>query len=334
MAALAAGQADEATISDRLTDFAEYAAGGIPVTVLETLYQPGRRESDEHHMRLLLQVGLQRSTELLTEFTKHRPDASASDARRWLRDVTRKMERWRIGEDRLGGVKLQRNFADHMTWLSRIQLVLTDDDPKLSAEFAEELAEVPGADALAQAVQWHRRRTALDRLRAVVDAPESTEGQIHDELKKQTWIFGGRYVEELARRRLAPGDELDIPLLRGDGALHVVELKKANVPRLIEKPRSHPSVGIEVHRAMTQAANYLRSLDENRAQILATHGIECRRAFATVLIGHPSFDAGPYTPEEISEAFRTYNATLSRIEVITYGDLIESAERTLALDAQ
>ncbi|GLY48730.1 Shedu anti-phage system protein SduA domain-containing protein [Lentzea sp. NBRC 102530] len=335
-AALAAGHADEVQISDRLTDFAEYAAGEIPLTLLETLYQPGQRESSEQLMRTLLQIGLQRCTELLAEFTRHRPDATANDARRWIRDIARAMERWKIGEDRLGGVKLQRNVDDHMTWFSRIQLVLAEapDQPELTDELAEELADVPGAEALAQAVQWHRRKTALNRLRMVVETPGSTEKEIHHELKQQTWIFGGRYVEELSRRRLAPGDELDIPLLRGDGALHVVELKKADVPNLIEQPRSHPAVGIDVHRAMTQVANYLRSLDEHRTQILTNHGIECRRAFATVLIGHPDFVTGPYSAKQISDAFRTYNATLSRVEVMTYQDLIESAERTLALEAR
>lgn len=336
-AALAAGQADEPEISNRLTDFAEYAAGEIPLTLLEHFYEPGTKESSEQMMRSMLQIGLQRCTELLTEFTRHRPDATADDARRWMRDVSRVMERWKIGEDRLGGVKLPRNIPDSLTWFSRIQLVLAEDPgtrEHLTEELAEELADVPGAEALAQAVQWHRRKTALDRLRSVVESPGSSEKDIHDELKQQTWIFGGRYVEELSRRRLAPGDELDIPLLRGDGALHVVELKKADVPGLIEKPRSHPAVGIDVHRAMTQVANYLRSLDENRERILTEHGIECRRSFATVLIGHPSFVRGPYTAEEISGAFRTYNATLSRIEVMTYQELIESAERTLALDAR
>jgi hypothetical protein len=42
------------------------------------------------------------------------------------------------------------------------------------------------------------------------------------------WIFDGRYVgDEMAYRRLVPGDEYDIPLVRADGALQVVELKLA-----------------------------------------------------------------------------------------------------------
>jgi hypothetical protein len=112
----------------------------------------------------------------------------------------------------------------------------------------------------------------------------------------------------------------------------VVELKKAVVPNLVESPRSHCAVGPDVHRAVSQVANYLRSLDENRAAILADHGIECRRAFATVLIGHPKFVHHAYEPAEVAAALRTYNAVLNRIEVITYQELIEAAERTLALD--
>ena len=85
---------------------------------------------------------------------------------------------------------------------------------------------------------------------------------------------------------------------------------------------------------MSQAANYLRSLDENRAAILAEHGIECRRTSATVLIGHPKFLDSRHEPAQVAGALRTYNTILSRIEVITYQELIDSADRTLALDEE
>ncbi|MGW4112859.1 Shedu immune nuclease family protein [Actinosynnema sp. NPDC004786] len=334
---LAASGAGEDKVSDRLADFAEYAAGDIPLTLLETWYVPGAQHWGENLARLTLEQGLRRAVELLGEFLKDRPDATAAQARQWLRRLTSSMERWTIGEDRLGGVRLPRGSADHLVWLSRIQLILTDPPagaelPDLSPEALEEIAGMPGSEVVARAIQWRRRRTALDRLRAVVEDPGSSERRIHEELKEQTWIFGGRYVEELDRRRFTTTDEVDIPLLRGDGSLHVVELKRAFVPRLVEKPRSHCSVGADVHEAMTQAANYLRSLDEQRATILAEHGIETRRAFATVLIGHPAFVTPAFEPAEVAAAFRSYNAVLSRIEVLTYQDLIDAAERTLALD--
>ena len=181
-------------------------------------------------------------------------------------------------------------------------------------DVVEEISEIPGSELIAQAVQWRRRRSSLARLRTVIESPQSTERDIHKELKQQTWIFGGRYVKEIARRRLTTTDEIDIPLLRGDGSLHVLELKKAVIPNLVEPLRSHYAVGTEVHRAVSQAVNYLRSLDENRALILAEHGIECRRTFATVLIGHPKFIDHAHDPAEVAATLRTYNAALSRIE--------------------
>ncbi|MFD6392956.1 Shedu anti-phage system protein SduA domain-containing protein [Nocardia sp. NPDC060259] len=333
-ASSAAARSGRPDISNRLSDFADYASGNIHLSLLETRYMPGRRESEEKFMRVLLEVGLRRCAELLNEYVKDRPEASAAEAAKWLDQVSDAMERWTIGEDRLGGVQLPRNASAHLAWLRHIQLVLNDPCDRSSVDDTTlaEIADMPGSDVIAQAVQWNRRRAAIATLRAVVEDPVSLERDIHSLLRQQTWLFGGRYVKELARRQLTTMDEFDIPLLRGDGSLHIVELKKAMVPNLVEQPRTHCSAGLDVHRAVTQAANYLRSLDENRAAILADYGIECRRAFATVVIGHPKFVDRRYSASEVAGALRTYNATLSRIEVITYQELIDSAERLLTLD--
>jgi hypothetical protein len=57
-------------------------------------------------------------------------------------------------------------------------------------------------------------------------------------------------------------------------------------------------------------------------------GLDCRRAFATVVIGH-SMHCGDYSRVDVSEALRIYNSHLSRIEVVTYEDLLAGAERAL-----
>jgi hypothetical protein len=44
--------------------------------------------------------------------------------------------------------------------------------------------------------------------------------------------------------------------------------------------------------------------------------LECRRASATVLIGQTKFVRN-FEANEISEAFRTYSALISRVEVLT-----------------
>ena len=159
------------------------------------------------------------------------------------------------------------------------------------------------------------------------------------------WIFGGRYVGESTRSQLTTGDVLDIPLLRADGSLHVVELKGANIPGLVQRHRGATDpqevagrreelpliVGPRVHEAVGQAMNYLCHLDEDRDHILTRFRIDVRRASATVLIGHPKFVAANYTEDEIASTLRIHNSHHTRIEVMHYGDLIESAERALAL---
>jgi hypothetical protein len=145
-------------------------------------------------------------------------------------------------------------------------------DPAMVANLA---VSTSGA-LLAEAVELQRRRDQLDELRRTVEDPASNErDHIHPQLKKMGWIFGGRYVGESSRRQLTTGDVLDVPLLRPDGSVHVVELKRANIPSLVHRYRG-PSdpletecgreelpliVGTNVHEAVGQAMNYLCHLD-------------------------------------------------------------------------
>ena len=94
------------------------------------------------------------------------------------------------------------------------------------------------------------------------------------------------------RKELTAGDVLDIPLLRPDGSLHIVELKGANIQNLVHRYRGpgNPQavagqneevpliVGREVHEAVGQVMNYLCRLDEGRDHILTRFKIEARRA--------------------------------------------------------
>ncbi|WP_406413102.1 hypothetical protein [Streptomyces sp. NBC_01614] len=70
-----------------------------------------------------------------------------------------------------------------------------------------------------------------------------------------------------------------------------------------------------------------------RARVRAEFGIETRRAGALVLIGHPA--GQPDVPEaEITEALRTFNTHLGRVEVLTYKELLDSAHRALVDPAE
>lgn len=200
-----------------------------------------------------------------------------------------------------------------------------------SPGLADALARMDEAGVLANVIERNRQLAGLERWRQVVENPDSLEGDIQKVLNEEWWVFGGRYIKPSVQRQLVVRDQLDMALVRADGSLHVVEIKKANIPRLVVPYRNHFIVGDEVHEAVSQAANYLRSLDEQRATVLAESKIDPRRASATVVIGHPNFVHHSIPQDAIAETIRTYNSHLSRIEVMTFADLIAGAEGSFAL---
>ena len=192
------------------------------------------------------------------------------------------------------------------------------------------LAQHSAGKILLDGIQATQQREVVAKLRAAVEDPATREPTIQRILEEAWWIFGGRFIDKAQRRNLTVLNQVDIPLIRADGVLQVVELKTANIPDLVVKYRNHYIVGPKVNEAVGQVTNYLRDFDEQRHIIEENFGIECRRAFATVLIGHPRY-VRDVTAEEVTKALRTYNAHLSRIEVITYGELIAGAEGALSL---
>lgn len=192
--------------------------------------------------------------------------------------------------------------------------------------------------AIAEGALLAERRSMVAALRQMVENPETTESDLQPILERAPWIFGGRFVEVADRRNLIPLDQHDIPLVEADGTLHIVELKGPYIPRLVANLRNHRQVGNEVHEATSQAINYLRGLDEMGPTLSTTYrdelGVEydMRRVFATVVIGHP-IHANERDTRAIEQTIRTYNAHLSRVEVVTYKALLDAADRALTFES-
>ncbi|MFD3524848.1 Shedu anti-phage system protein SduA domain-containing protein [Streptomyces sp. NPDC058653] len=206
-------------------------------------------------------------------------------------------------------------------------LKVLEGEPALAAL----LGKLDDAQVLATLMQRARRQSDLAELRTAVEDPVTSEGDLQKLLQRMTWIFGGEFLPGTARRNLTLRDQLDLTLLRPDGSLHGVELKLANNRHLVTGQRNHLIVGSEVNKAVGQVMNYLRELDEKRAQILVDLGIDSRRSSMTVVIGHSRFVATDATQEEVAETIRTYNAHLNRVTITTYDQLIDNAQRTLDL---
>ncbi|MGK4579401.1 Shedu anti-phage system protein SduA domain-containing protein [Kitasatospora sp. HPMI-4] len=214
-----------------------------------------------------------------------------------------------------------------LTATIRALLTVLENDPAIAAS----LSELSEAQVLATLAQHARRQADLTELRAAAEDPASSEADLQKLLQRMTWIFGDRFLPGTGRRTLTLRDQLDLTLLRPDGTLHGVELKKANIKRLVTGYRNHWILGPKVHEAIGQAVNYLVELDEKRAQLLVDLGIDSRRASMTVVIGHSALVTTGASAAEVDEAFRTWNAQMTRVNVITYDRLIENAQRTLDL---
>ncbi|MGW1901257.1 Shedu anti-phage system protein SduA domain-containing protein [Streptomyces hirsutus] len=322
-------------LAQRFQRFAAYAGGDLFLEILENYYDDEARQRSEEHMRRMTAMGADRAVAALDVLCRDRPDATAADARDLFRGIARSADYLSLGDGE-GGIRLSIREVRRLQQYGHMEIVLRNLPRPASAEAARMMNDVLAdvdAGMLAQLLELRARQAGLAALRTVVEDPDSPEGALHACLKNQEWIFGGAYVAELARRQYTPETILDIPLLRGDGSLHVVELKRANIKDLVIRRSGHLMLGAAAHHVVSQAQNYLRAMDENRPSILAEHRVDTRRASATVVIGHPQYVTGGVTSREIAETLRTYNAHQTRIEVITYETLLNSASRMLALSS-
>ncbi|MFH9585389.1 Shedu anti-phage system protein SduA domain-containing protein [Streptomyces luteogriseus] len=322
-------------LAQRFQRFAAYARGELFLEILENHYDEEARQRSEEGMRRMAAMGAARAVAALDVLCRDQPDATATDARDLFRGIARSADYLGLG-DGAGGIQLSTREVRRLQQYGHMEIVLRSLPRPASADAARMMSDVltdVDAGMLAQLLELRARQAGLAALRTAVEDPKSSESALHACLKNQEWIFGGAYVAELARRQYTPDTILDIPLLRGDGSLHVVELKRANITDLVIRRSGHLMLGAPAHRAVSQAQNYLRTMDENRPAILAEHGVDTRRASATVVIGHPRYVTGGVTSQEIAETLRTYNTHQSRIEVITYETLLESASRMLALSS-
>jgi hypothetical protein len=197
----------------------------------------------------------------------------------------------------------------------------------------EAFAEVEGASNFASVLELARQRKGAKTLRGVINDPASTVQRLRDALTAESWVFGGRYIPPVRRENIPVLDQVDLALVGNDRAIHIVVVGPANVPDLVVEGVDGYRVGQQVESLVAAAINHLLNVDKQEAAILAALGVETRRAFATVVVGHPAY-ATSFPGHQLRDTLRTYGSYLSGIEIMTYRQLMDSAERSLDLLAQ
>lgn len=175
-----------------------------------------------------------------------------------------------------------------------------------------------------------RRSEALEELEGLINAPDTPESGFQRLLEQNPWVFGGEVVRVAELRSITSADEVDIPIVRGDGSVLIVELKRAAVS-ISRSDHGYPVLSGEVHLAIQQAQRYLYELDRIADTLLQKHRFDARRATALVVIGKdPQFD-DPLKGDKFRESLRIYNSHLARVQLITYDALLSNARRLLYL---
>jgi hypothetical protein len=217
----------------------------------------------------------------------------------------------------------------------------------LASIFAFAAASSAAGLSAAEAAVIAQRRALIAELKQMIADPATTETDLHQKIKGNYWIFGGRYTG-VARSSIMPMDRYDIPLFCADGSLHIVELKGSYIPDLVVRHRQHLIPGQRVHEAALQAANYIRQLDEGGAAVETLYrnsglNYDLRRGRATVVIGNQDFvnipedqarQLGAVTRPMVDQTIRTYNSLINRVEVLTWADLLDAADRSLHFESE
>lgn len=219
--------------------------------------------------------------------------------------------------------QLQELSADD---LADILTAISDKDDLVQA-----IRKTGNADFLTKQLISHRNLETLETLQVVMNNPATSEDDLRVILRDNPWMFGGQFVGVHQIRQFATLDQLDIVLITTDGSLHIVELKKAYIPKLVVEHRNHHIVGSDVHEAVAQTQNYLLTLDSEVHTIGNKLKVDVSRAFATVVIGDRQHNRLNLTDEEFGIALRTYNSHLSRIQVLTYDQLVTNAMNAMQI---
>jgi len=252
-------------------DSLDYAEGRILQPDFDEryrLFQDGaRNENWREFVGNMMWISFRFVAEASREYVEQHPEAGVNDLIAHFGSLSADARFLDAPEDRPGRYRVLRGRAETAVWLERVLRERVDiENP---AEAARRIVTSPEAVALLaadtdghmvlRAAELRRRAAGLEVLRKVVDDTTASEHALQRALEGQHWIFGGRFVGEAAHRRLVSGDEVDIPLIRGDGALHVVELKRAaSLARpLVKRYRGSWVPTAQVHDAVGQAVNYL-----------------------------------------------------------------------------
>lgn len=179
------------------------------------------------------------------------------------------------------------------------------------------------------AIRLSEMRSAVAKLRELLDSGEASEPIYQDWCEKHSWAFGNAYVLRDEVREISTGDALDLMLPSViAGYRDIVELKRPDMQVLFyDEPHKNFYFSADVSKAIGQCHRYLDVLHEAAAKGLRDHPeIVAYHPRAIVVIGRSR-----NWNEDRLRALHGLNRRLSGITVMTYDHLLAQGERLLEI---
>lgn len=154
---------------------------------------------------------------------------------------------------------------------------------------------------------------------------EQSESKIQALLESNPWMFGSEYSELLDRRRWTRDESLDFMLRRtSDDFLEIIEIKTPSDDKILAYDKSHkayyPTSKLSI--VLGQVLNYIEKIDRDRDSILSKDLFDPLKIRAKIIIGRNG-------DKEYQDTLRTLNSHLNRVEIITFDQLLNTAERVI-----
>jgi ribosomal protein S30 len=144
-----------------------------------------------------------------------------------------------------------------------------------------------------------------------------------DFLEENFWMFGMPYISVKGQRRSSTSDVPDLLLQRTDGFNDVVELENPTDRLFIEKSGRYEQ-SAELKEALAQIMDYLDDYAVRYYEEYYEDGLDTYKPKGIVVIGRSG-------ERDLERRRRQLNSYLHGIEIWTYDDLVNNAERIITL---
>lgn len=149
---------------------------------------------------------------------------------------------------------------------------------------------------------------------------EKTEPAYQKFLKNNFWVFGLEYVSAKSQKMAGASNKPDFSLERYDKYRDIVEIKRPQDKVFVKFRKSRFNQGPKLKEALAEVMDYVDYFLTHINDEMVEYGETYYKPRAIIIIGRR---------ESFEKYIKQLNSFLHRIEIVTYDDLLDRAEKII-----